>query len=60
MSCVACRAIDHLRSVRDAVELAMRPPGDRVTITRQVAEAILDDLGIASCLIRRMAEHGHG
>jgi len=49
-------AIDRLRDARDTIELAMRPPGERITITRQAAEAILNDLGIVACLIRKSAE----
>ena len=49
-------AIDLLRDARDEMELALRPPGERITITRQAAEAILDDIGAAARLIRKMAE----
>jgi len=49
-------AIDLLRDARDAIELAMRPPGELITITRQDAEAVLDDLGAVARLIRKMAE----
>lgn len=49
-------AIDFLRDTRDTIELAMRPPGERITITRQAAEAILNDLGVVARLIRKMAE----
>jgi hypothetical protein len=49
-------AIDLLRDMRDAIELAMRPPGELITITRQDAEAILDDLGAVARLVRKMAE----
>jgi hypothetical protein len=60
MSCAAWRAIDRLRNARDELELAARPPGELVTISRKAAEAILDDIAIAGRLIRRMAECGRG
>jgi hypothetical protein len=40
------RAIAHLLTVRDELELAGRPPGEFVAITRQVQESILNDLVI--------------
>jgi hypothetical protein len=49
-------AIDLLRDMRDVIELAMRPPGELITITRQDAEAILDDLGAVARLVRKLAE----
>jgi hypothetical protein len=52
----AARAVSRLRNVRDEIELAMRPPGAVVTVNRQTAESILNDLGVAACLIRKMAE----
>jgi hypothetical protein len=55
--CIAARATSHLVTVRDALELAGRPPGERITITRQNLESILDDLGIVGRLIREMADH---
>ena len=55
---VAARAIARLRSSRDMIELALRPPGARVTITRPAAESILDDLGVVARLVRAMAEGG--
>jgi hypothetical protein len=57
MSCVAWRAIDRLRNARDELELAARPPGELVTITRQALESVLDDIGAAATRIREMAEH---
>ena len=53
------RAIAHLLTVRDELELAGRPPGEFVAITRQVQESILNDLAIVGRLIREMAEGGH-
>ena len=52
----AARAIAHLLPVRDELELAGRPPGEFVAITRQAQESILNDLAIAGRLIREMAE----
>ena len=60
MSCAAWRAIDRLRNARDELELAARPPGELVTISRKAAEAILDDVGVVARLIRRMAERDRG
>jgi hypothetical protein len=54
--CAAARAIARLLTVRDELELAGRPPGDSVTISRQAAEAILNDIGIVARLIRELAE----
>jgi hypothetical protein len=56
MSCAAARAIDRLRDARDGLELALRPPGNFPAVSRQVLESILDDLGVAARLIRKMAE----
>ena len=53
------RAIAHLLTVRDELELAGHPPGEFVAITRQVQESILNDLAIVGRLIREMAEGGH-
>jgi hypothetical protein len=53
------RAIAHLLTVRDELELAGRPRGEFVAITRQVQESILNDLAIVGRLIREMAEGGH-
>jgi hypothetical protein len=53
----ASRAIAHLVSARDLLELAGRPPGARITITRQDLEYVLDDLGIAAKLIRELVDH---
>jgi hypothetical protein len=58
MSCPAAQAIALLVSVRDQLEFAARPPGELVTTTRQITDAILNDLGIAARLIREMAERG--
>jgi hypothetical protein len=54
--CPAARAIDRLVDIRDQLELAARPPGEIVTISRQAVESILNDLGVASCAIREMSE----
>jgi hypothetical protein len=56
--CAAVRAIAHLLTVRDELELAGRPPGEFVAITRQAQETILNDLAIVGCLIREMAGGG--
>ena len=56
---VAVRAIDRLRSARDRIELALRPPGERITITRHAAESILGDLHVAARLVRVLAERDH-
>jgi hypothetical protein len=53
---LAVRAINLLRDARDAIELAVRPPGELVTISRKDAEAILDSIGVVARAIRRMAE----
>jgi hypothetical protein len=55
----AARAIAHLLAVHDELELAGRPPGEFVTISRQVAESILNDLAIVGRLIRELTESGH-
>ena len=52
----AARAIALLVAVRDELELAARPPGEFVTISRQTLDSILDDIGAASCAIREMSE----
>jgi hypothetical protein len=57
MSCAAQRAIDRLRNARDEIELALRAPGEIVTISRKATEAILDDIGVVARAIREMAEH---
>jgi hypothetical protein len=54
----AARAIARLRNARDEIELALRPPGERITITRQALESILDDIAVTGVCIRRMAECG--
>jgi hypothetical protein len=56
MSCAAWRAIARLRNVRDEIELAARPAGDIVVITRRAADAILNDVGVAARLVRKMVE----
>jgi hypothetical protein len=44
----AARAIAHIIMIRDELEMAMRPDGECVVLTRQVAEAMLNSLGIAA------------
>ena len=56
MSDAAQKAIALLRDARDTIELAMRPPGGLITISREDAEALLDDIGAAARAIRKMAE----
>jgi hypothetical protein len=56
MSRAAARAIEHLRNIRDAVEQAARPPGERVVLSRPASDAIIDDVGIVARLVRKMAE----
>ena len=50
------RAIRILVVVRDELELAGRPPGDLVTITRQANDWHINNLAIVARLIREMAE----
>jgi hypothetical protein len=50
------RAIRILVVVRDELELAGRPPGEIISITRQSLDAVLNDLGILERLIRKLAE----
>jgi hypothetical protein len=50
------RAIRLLDVVRDELELAGRPSGDLVTITRQANDSLINDLAIVARLIRKMAE----
>jgi hypothetical protein len=52
----AARAIAHLVQIRDELELAARPPGEFVTISRQAVESILSDVGVVGRLIRELAE----
>jgi hypothetical protein len=52
----AAEAIKHLLQIRDEVEMAGRVPGERITITRQVHDAILNDTGVVARLIRELAE----
>jgi hypothetical protein len=56
MSCAAARAIARLVTMRDELELAGRPPGDLVTITRQSLDSVLNDMTVVARLIRKMAE----
>jgi hypothetical protein len=55
----AARAIRLLVVVRDDLELAARPPGDLVTITRQANDSHINNLAIVARLIRQMAERGN-
>ena len=50
------RAIRLLIDMRDRAEMAARPPGDLVTITRQANDSCINDLAIVARLIRKMAE----
>jgi hypothetical protein len=51
------REIRLLDLVRDELELAGRPPGDLVTITRQTNDSCINDLGIVKrLLIRKKAD----
>jgi hypothetical protein len=52
----ANRAIDRLRTIRDELELAARPPGEVVQLTRQQVESVLNDIGEVACAIRELAE----
>jgi hypothetical protein len=52
----AARAIARLLAIRDELELVGRPPGERLTITRQQLDAAIDDLGVAARLIREREE----
>jgi hypothetical protein len=52
----AVRAINLLVNTRDELELAGRPPGDLVTITRRALDSILNDIAIVARLIRKMAD----
>jgi hypothetical protein len=56
MSRAAHRAISHLRSARDELEQAGRVPGELVTITRQVLDLVINNIGVAGVCIRQMAE----
>jgi len=56
MSCAARRAIDRLRDARDAIELALRPPGACPAVSREALEAVLEDIAAAGRLIRKIAE----
>ena len=55
-NCPAARAIAHLRTARDTLELAARPPGEFVTISLRDLESILNDLHVVARLIRKLAE----
>ena len=52
----AVRAINRLVSARYELELAMRAPGEIISITRQSLDSVLNDLGIVERLIRELAE----
>jgi hypothetical protein len=52
----ATLVISRLRNARDELELAARPPGEFIAITRQAADSILNDIGAAACLVRAMSE----
>jgi hypothetical protein len=52
----AARAISHLVVVRDELELAGRPPGEFVALSRQTADSIINDIGAVARLVREMAE----
>jgi hypothetical protein len=54
--CAAARAIALLVAVRDELELAARPPGEIVTISRQATESMIDELRAAARLIRELTE----
>jgi len=60
MSCAAKRAVDRLRDARDAIEMALRSPGDCPTVSRAALELMLDDVTAAGRLIRRIAECSSG
>jgi len=53
----AARAIAHLVQIRDELELAGRPPGELVAISRDTLDSILNDLAIVARLIRELAEN---
>jgi hypothetical protein len=52
----AIRAIDRLRTMRDMLELAGRPEGKVIQISRDEYDAIMNDIGVVSCAVRAMAE----
>jgi len=52
----AARAIAHIVLVRDEIEQAARIPGSAVTITRQAAEMMLNDLDLAARAICKAEE----
>jgi hypothetical protein len=52
----AVRAIDRLRNILDAIEYAARVDGDFVTIDRQTADSIIDDVRAAARDVRELAE----
>ena len=56
----ATQAIALLVSVRDQLEFAARPPGELITTTRQITDAMLNDITVVARLIREMAERGRG
>jgi hypothetical protein len=58
--CPAVRATAHLVEIRDQLELAARPDGEIIMITRQQVDSILNDIGCVARLICEMAERGRG
>lgn len=52
----AARAIARVRSIRDEIEQAQRVPGDRLEITRQVSDVIVDNCGVIARAILALAE----
>jgi hypothetical protein len=56
----AVRAIARLANAQHELELAARAPGEIITISRQAADAIRDDLGAAARAIRELAENHDG
>ena len=52
----AVRAINLLVNARNELELAMRAPGEIITVTRQSLDWILNDIAIVERLIRQLAE----
>lgn len=52
----AIRASRKVRSIRDEIEQAQRVPGDRLEITRQVSDEIIDALHIIDRALVTLAE----
>jgi hypothetical protein len=52
----AARAVNLLVGVRDEIEIAMRPPGEIISISRQSLDSVLNDIGVVGRLIRKFAE----